>query len=35
MPPTAKLAAAAAVSVFPLSLSTTFFPAMETSEMFM
>jgi hypothetical protein len=35
MPPTAKLAAAAAMSVFPLTLFTAFFHAAETSEMLM
>jgi hypothetical protein len=35
MPPTAKLAAVAAVPVFPLSLSAAFFLAAETSEMLM
>jgi hypothetical protein len=34
MPPAAKITTAAAMSVFPLSLSTAFFPAVETSEMF-
>jgi hypothetical protein len=39
MPTAAKIAATAAVlvfslSFFPLSLSTAFFPAVETSEMF-
>jgi hypothetical protein len=34
MPPAAKLSAAAAMSVFPVSLSKAFFIALETSEMF-
>jgi hypothetical protein len=34
MPPAAELPAAAAMSVLPMTLSTAFFPAVKTSEMF-
>jgi len=34
MPPAAKLPAAAAMSVLSGNLSTAFFPAVKTSEMF-
>jgi len=33
--PSAKIAEFATVSIFPVSLSTAFFPAAETFEMFM